>query len=421
MTDIFLSYASADRDRAQTLAQALQRHGYKVWWDRTIPPGRVFDEVIQDALQGARCVVVLWSDESVRSNWVKTEAAEGLAQNKLVPALLDAVPPPIEFKRIQAADLSGWAGDDDYAEYRKLLAAIDERLASPPVSMASVTETVSSAARTVSNRAVPDHSTSDGVRSDRGATADFPASKPTGTPILAIMGVLGVLGLVGAFGVHWLQGKSAQQPASATNPAATGDAGATRPAGTARSGENAASATDKSADNVPATAPASSSSTAPATAATAPPASPSAPADNRVNLLAAENGGELVTAASARWTQTIDGKEDTYAWIDTGEGVFGFKGGHAATFNTFAVLVPDAGDNNLKSFELLWSNEPTSGFKSIGKFTTQNMRIMKNPYQEFSFEPVRAKYLKLRSLGGYGAGGSAAVAYEFRLYGTLDQ
>src|SRR5690606_41302321 len=62
---------------------------FTVWWDRTIPPGRVFDEVIQEAIEAARCMVVLWSGQSVKSNWVKTEAAEGAARHRLVPVLVE--------------------------------------------------------------------------------------------------------------------------------------------------------------------------------------------------------------------------------------------------------------------------------------------------------------------------------------------
>jgi hypothetical protein len=32
MADIFLSYASADRDWAQRLAAVLERQGWSVWW-----------------------------------------------------------------------------------------------------------------------------------------------------------------------------------------------------------------------------------------------------------------------------------------------------------------------------------------------------------------------------------------------------
>ena len=109
MSTIFISYASQDRERARELAAALEAHDHRVWWDRTIPPGRVFDEVIQETLQAARCVIVLWSSHSVRSNWVKVEAEEVASRGLLVPALIETVSPPNQFKRVQAANLSDWS------------------------------------------------------------------------------------------------------------------------------------------------------------------------------------------------------------------------------------------------------------------------------------------------------------------------
>jgi len=108
MADIFVSYASADRDRARALAEALATQGWSVWWDRTIPPGRQFDEVIEEELAAAGCVVVLWSKASVASSWVKTEAAEARDRKILVPVLIEEVKIPLEFRRLQAADLSQW-------------------------------------------------------------------------------------------------------------------------------------------------------------------------------------------------------------------------------------------------------------------------------------------------------------------------
>src|SRR5215472_14103178 len=67
--DIFISYASADRPHAQALATALHGRGWSVWWDRTIPPGKSFDVVIEAALNAAKCVIVLWSPASVTSEW----------------------------------------------------------------------------------------------------------------------------------------------------------------------------------------------------------------------------------------------------------------------------------------------------------------------------------------------------------------
>jgi hypothetical protein len=108
MAEIFISYARADRERAEKLAQALGQHGFSVWWDREIPPGRTFDEVIEEALSDARCVVVLWSRESVKSEWVKTEAAEAAKRRILVPILADEVTIPLEFRRVQSARLTDW-------------------------------------------------------------------------------------------------------------------------------------------------------------------------------------------------------------------------------------------------------------------------------------------------------------------------
>jgi hypothetical protein len=124
MSDIFISYASADRPRAQRMAQALEGEGWTVWWDRKVPPGKAFNEVISEALDAARCVIVLWSKSSVRSDWVKEEAAEAARRKTLVPALIDDVQIPLGFRRIQAARLIGWEGADDDPEFQQLLASV---------------------------------------------------------------------------------------------------------------------------------------------------------------------------------------------------------------------------------------------------------------------------------------------------------
>ena len=110
MCDIFLSYSSADRERIIPLVKALEREGWSVWWDRTIPPGKVFDKVIEKALSTSKSVIVVWSEESVVSEWVKTEANEGQQRGILVPVAIDEVKIPLEFRRIQAAWLVGWDG-----------------------------------------------------------------------------------------------------------------------------------------------------------------------------------------------------------------------------------------------------------------------------------------------------------------------
>ena len=121
MSDIFLSYSSKDRHWAKLLAECLEKQGWSVWWDRTIPAGKIFTKVISEALSNARSVVVIWSRESVDSSWVQEEASEGRDRGILVPVLKENTKPPMGFRSFQAADLSGWDGNLESAEFKKLV------------------------------------------------------------------------------------------------------------------------------------------------------------------------------------------------------------------------------------------------------------------------------------------------------------
>ncbi len=369
MADIFISYASADRERARLLADALTKRGYVVWWDRTIPPGRVFDEVIQEAIQGARCMVVLWSADSTRSNWVKTEAAEGVTRGILVPALIGDVAPPIEFKRIQSANLSQWSGDEAYTEYCNLLDAIERLMKQTPRAAGDAAATVQA----------PRPLTS-------GATSNVNTIKTF------VLGALVALAVVGAF---WLYGKGGKERLTSAPAAPSVSVQTPAPAA------NTASATV-----APVTAPMPSTVKQPAST-------------GRVNLLSPEQGGQVLVASTDRWKLLIDGKEDAYVWTDTGFGVFGFRDGKSALIDTFTVLVPAQSANNIKEFELFAGNAgPTGPFESIGRFSTQNMRMMQNPYQEFRFPPVKAKYLKFQSLRAHDDS-TTMFTYKVQLFGVL--
>ena len=130
MSQVFISYASEDRSRAKTLAQALEQRGFSTWWDRKIPFGKAYDEVIAESLAEAQCVLVLWTDLSVDSRWVRSEASEAAAREVLIPVLMERdVKIPLEFRLLQAADLCDWQGDPDYPEFQVLVAQIESRLA----------------------------------------------------------------------------------------------------------------------------------------------------------------------------------------------------------------------------------------------------------------------------------------------------
>ena len=57
MADIFVSYASKDRDRIAPLVETFKAQGWSVWWDQHIVPGSSFDDMIEQAIAEAACVL----------------------------------------------------------------------------------------------------------------------------------------------------------------------------------------------------------------------------------------------------------------------------------------------------------------------------------------------------------------------------
>ena len=134
MTDIFLSYHNSDRATAQIFADTLEARGWSVWWDREIPLGKSYDEVIEHELTTARCAMVLWSEEAVRSRWVRTEASVAATRECLVPVMIEEAPIPLEFRQIQTAMLIGWNGDTTDPEYTRLTDALVALIGRPQTS-----------------------------------------------------------------------------------------------------------------------------------------------------------------------------------------------------------------------------------------------------------------------------------------------
>lgn len=111
MADIFLSYSRVDRAKAQVIAKNLEAEGFSVWWDKVLRAGQTYDEVTEGMLRNAKAVVVLWSQTSVKSKWVRAEATLGERSSAVVPAMIEDADRPILFELVQTADLIGWDGD----------------------------------------------------------------------------------------------------------------------------------------------------------------------------------------------------------------------------------------------------------------------------------------------------------------------
>ena len=105
MADVFISYASGDRAAAERIARAIEKSGLSVWWDRHIKGGAEFSRDIEEHLDSAAKVLVLWSKEAVHSRWVRDEASVAIDTHRLVAATIDGTPAPLGFRQFQTLDL----------------------------------------------------------------------------------------------------------------------------------------------------------------------------------------------------------------------------------------------------------------------------------------------------------------------------
>ncbi|HEY1562268.1 MAG TPA: TIR domain-containing protein [Caulobacteraceae bacterium] len=128
--DVFISYARATEAEAIRIAAALDDLGYEVWRDDQLAAHEEFSDVIQQRLEAARAVVVLWSREAVKSQWVRSEANRARAESKLVQVNVDGVALPMPFDQIHCANLRGWRGEPDAPGWLQTLKSV-AKLANP--------------------------------------------------------------------------------------------------------------------------------------------------------------------------------------------------------------------------------------------------------------------------------------------------
>jgi len=132
VADIFISYSKQDQEQARLLAAFLEAEGYSVWWDESLLGGENFRKLIMTELGRARAAIVIWTESSIHSDWVMSEAGRAHADRKLIPVKARGlsykdVPPPFDNMHIENAD------DRD-----KILAAITAQLAKPEAQVSTL-------------------------------------------------------------------------------------------------------------------------------------------------------------------------------------------------------------------------------------------------------------------------------------------
>ncbi|MEQ1489883.1 MAG: toll/interleukin-1 receptor domain-containing protein [Terricaulis sp.] len=128
MADIFISYASEDRNRVRPLAEALQERGFNVWWDRSLAAGQDYTAIIEKELKDAKAVIVLWTQSSANSTFVRDEAGRARDEGRLVPIMLDQVQIPLGFGAFQAEDFTRWNGGANAPQMQLLVEVLSAKL-----------------------------------------------------------------------------------------------------------------------------------------------------------------------------------------------------------------------------------------------------------------------------------------------------
>ena len=132
MSHVFISYARTDEQLATLVADGLREAGFDVWRDDELPAHRSYAEVIEERIHAAKAVVVLWSSDAAKSQWVRAEADTARGRLTLVQVSLDGSRPPMPFNQIQCADLKGWDGERTAPGWRKLVASVTELAGAAP-------------------------------------------------------------------------------------------------------------------------------------------------------------------------------------------------------------------------------------------------------------------------------------------------
>jgi len=138
MADIFISYASEDRGRVRPLAEALLAKGFNIWWDRSLAAGQDYTAIIERELKHAKAVIVVWTQASTHSSFVRDEAGRARDEGRLVPVLLDKVALPLGFGSFQAEDFTNWNGGSNAPQMRLLEEVLKARLSGRAVNTAEI-------------------------------------------------------------------------------------------------------------------------------------------------------------------------------------------------------------------------------------------------------------------------------------------
>jgi hypothetical protein len=128
MADIFISYKREDKAIAERLSIALEQLGFDVWWDLNLISGQPYRGAIRAVIDQCKAAIVMWSTNSVESEFVMDEASYAHRLGKLCPTRIDGVELPMGFGQTHTVDLSDWNGELSHTDFQSLVRAVEDRV-----------------------------------------------------------------------------------------------------------------------------------------------------------------------------------------------------------------------------------------------------------------------------------------------------
>lgn len=127
---IFISHTSQDKDIAREIGVFLVSEGVNVWFDEwEIATGDSITEAIDSGLAGATHLVIVWSANASKANWVRRELTAALNRSittgtpKIIPIVLDRTPLPELLRDLRYLRYAGGTEEDR----REIVSAVQGR------------------------------------------------------------------------------------------------------------------------------------------------------------------------------------------------------------------------------------------------------------------------------------------------------
>ena len=97
--NVFISFASQDREAAEAVTGVLERRGFDCWiCTRDVPPGHNYQESIVDAIRAAKVMVIVFSSSANSSDEIKKELSLASKQKLVViPLMIEDIVPGAAF------------------------------------------------------------------------------------------------------------------------------------------------------------------------------------------------------------------------------------------------------------------------------------------------------------------------------------